>query len=196
MGLWLPFLYHCSDQRSVQIYHFQSRQSIKTCDLAILPLERSTTVLLPLSSLPLGFRFHPTNEELINHYLKLKINGLKAEVSVIRKIDICKLELWDLPGESYAWLKMLWRKLEMQVKAMLTLRNQCVKPLTLLGEERRLETRPNGILPHCEIFQKCNYNQTQVGNSQIKGVNRRRKRDIDIKVLERENVEKFYMHNE
>nr|GMC82732.1 NAC domain-containing protein 62-like [Ipomoea batatas] len=128
MGLWLPSLYHCSDQRSVQIYHFQSRQSIKTCDLAVLPLERSTTVLLPLSSLPLGFRFHPTNEELINHYLKLKINGLKAEVSVIRKIDICKLELcfaaMAFSGESYAWLKMLWRKLEMQVKAMLTLRNR------------------------------------------------------------------------
>nr|GMD25221.1 ribonuclease 2-like [Ipomoea batatas]GME02265.1 ribonuclease 2-like [Ipomoea batatas] len=29
-----------------------------------------------------GFRFHPTDEELINHYLKLKINGSKAEVDV------------------------------------------------------------------------------------------------------------------
>nr|GLL29692.1 protein NTM1-like 9 [Ipomoea trifida]GLL29693.1 protein NTM1-like 9 [Ipomoea trifida] len=44
-------------------------------------------------SKPVTWRFHPTNEELINHYLKLKINGLKAEVSVIRKIDIWKLEL-------------------------------------------------------------------------------------------------------
>nr|GMC80250.1 Retrovirus-related Pol polyprotein from transposon TNT 1-94 [Ipomoea batatas] len=61
--------------------------------------ERSTTVLLPLSSLPVGFRFYLTDEELINHYLKLKINGSKAEVNVIRKIDICKLEPWDLPGE-------------------------------------------------------------------------------------------------
>nr|GMD63573.1 NAC domain-containing protein 62-like [Ipomoea batatas] len=70
-----------------------------TPSLAVLPLERSTTTVLPpLSSLPVGFRFHPTDEELITHYLKLKINGSKAEVGVIRKIDICKLEPWDLPG--------------------------------------------------------------------------------------------------
>nr|GMC96467.1 NAC domain-containing protein 62-like [Ipomoea batatas] len=69
--------------------------------MTVIPLEESpATVLPPLNSLPVGFRFHPTDEELVDHYLKLKINGSKTLASVIREIDICKLEPWDLPDLS------------------------------------------------------------------------------------------------
>jgi len=54
--------------------------------------------VLPMESLPLGFRFRPTDEELINHYLRLKINGRHSEVQVIPEVDVCKWEPWDLPG--------------------------------------------------------------------------------------------------
>ncbi|XP_072993534.1 uncharacterized protein [Typha latifolia] len=57
--------------------------------------------VVPLESLPLGFRFHPTDEELVNHYLKGKITGrIKSEVEVIPEVDVCKCEPWDLPDKA------------------------------------------------------------------------------------------------
>lgn len=56
--------------------------------------------VLSLNSLPLGFRFRPTDEELVDFYLRMKINGHNDEVSVISEIDVCKREPWDLPDLS------------------------------------------------------------------------------------------------
>ncbi|CAD5174986.1 unnamed protein product [Musa acuminata subsp. malaccensis] len=50
--------------------------------------------------LPPGFRFRPTDAELVNHYLEEKIAGrIKSADEVISEIDICKSEPWDLPGD-------------------------------------------------------------------------------------------------
>lgn len=49
-------------------------------------------------SLPPGFRFHPTDEELVAYYLKRKINGKKIELEIIPEVDLYKCEPWDLPG--------------------------------------------------------------------------------------------------
>ena len=52
-----------------------------------------------LDSIPVGYRFHPTDEELFCYYLKLKMQGDKDyEVRAIREVNICKHEPWDLPG--------------------------------------------------------------------------------------------------
>nr|XP_010906053.1 NAC domain-containing protein 43 [Elaeis guineensis] len=48
------------------------------------------------SCVPPGFRFHPTEEELLNYYLKKKVACQKIDLDVIRDIDLNKLEPWDI----------------------------------------------------------------------------------------------------
>ncbi|KAF5725697.1 putative transcription factor [Tripterygium wilfordii] len=52
----------------------------------------------PQSNLPPGFRFHPTDEELILHYLRKKIASTTFPVSIIADVDIYKFDPWDLPA--------------------------------------------------------------------------------------------------
>lgn len=54
--------------------------------------------------LPPGFRFHPTDEELVGYYLKRKVDGLKIELEVIPVIDLCKFDPWELPGNIFSLL--------------------------------------------------------------------------------------------
>ncbi|PIN01572.1 hypothetical protein CDL12_25921 [Handroanthus impetiginosus] len=45
---------------------------------------------------PPGFRFHPTDEELLHFYLKKKISFQKFDMEVIREVDLNKIEPWEL----------------------------------------------------------------------------------------------------
>ncbi|ESQ40863.1 hypothetical protein EUTSA_v10013785mg [Eutrema salsugineum] len=48
-----------------------------------------------------GFRFHPTDVELVRYYLKRKVMGKKLLVDAIAELDIYKFEPSDLPDKSY-----------------------------------------------------------------------------------------------
>ncbi|KAK6938520.1 NAC domain [Dillenia turbinata] len=48
------------------------------------------------SCIPPGFRFHPTEEELVGYYLNTKINSLKIDLDVIVDIDLYRMEPWDI----------------------------------------------------------------------------------------------------
>lgn len=50
------------------------------------------------SCVPPGFRFHPTDEELVGYYLRKKIASQKIDLDVIREIDLYRIEPWDLQG--------------------------------------------------------------------------------------------------
>ena len=48
--------------------------------------------------LPPGFRFHPTDEELITHYLAWKAADPRFAPRAVGEADLNKCEPWDLPG--------------------------------------------------------------------------------------------------
>lgn len=55
-------------------------------------------------TLPPGFRFHPTDEELITSYLINKISDSSFSARAITDVDLNKCEPWDLPGTSIVFL--------------------------------------------------------------------------------------------
>jgi len=50
-----------------------------------------------MASMP-GFRFHPTDEELVMYYLKRKICGKRLKLNVIRETDVYRWDPEELPG--------------------------------------------------------------------------------------------------
>lgn len=47
--------------------------------------------------LPPGFRFHPSDEELITHYLSKKVLDSNFSARAIGEVDMNKVEPWELP---------------------------------------------------------------------------------------------------
>ncbi|XP_021745679.1 NAC domain-containing protein 41-like [Chenopodium quinoa] len=62
-------------------------------------MERMNFVKNGVLRLPPGFRFHPTDEELVVQYLKRKVFACPLPASIIPEVDVCKSDPWDLPGD-------------------------------------------------------------------------------------------------
>jgi hypothetical protein len=76
--------------------------------LFFLLTERKTpTAVMAQTCLPPGFRFHPTDVELVSYYLKRKIMGKKLFVEAISVVELYKFAPWDLPGNSLLMLFFL-----------------------------------------------------------------------------------------
>ncbi|KAL0534354.1 hypothetical protein IC582_028644 [Cucumis melo] len=63
-------------------------------------VSREVQLSMAVSSMFPGFRFSPTDEELISFYLKKKLEGYEKSVEVIAEVEIYKYEPWDLPARS------------------------------------------------------------------------------------------------
>ena len=54
---------------------------------------RDNDVMLP------GFRFHPTDEELVGFYLRRKVEKKSLTMELIQQVDIYKFDPWELPSK-------------------------------------------------------------------------------------------------
>lgn len=58
--------------------------------------------------LPPGFRFHPTDEELVMHYLCRKCTNQPIPVPIIKDIDLYRFDPWLLPGKLISQFSVVW----------------------------------------------------------------------------------------
>lgn len=61
-------------------------------------MEKLSFVKNGVLRLPPGFRFRPTDEELVVQYLKRKVLSFPLPASIIPELEIHKSDPWDLPG--------------------------------------------------------------------------------------------------
>ncbi|MQM02041.1 hypothetical protein Taro_034799 [Colocasia esculenta] len=56
----------------------------------------ATTTSSGSAGVPPGFRFHPTDEELLQYYLRKKVALERFDLEVIREVDVNRVEPWEL----------------------------------------------------------------------------------------------------
>lgn len=62
-----------------------------------------------------GFRFHPTDEELLGYYLRRKVENKPIKLELIKQIDIYKFDPWDLPSKSLYWITFFFYFISMNI---------------------------------------------------------------------------------
>ncbi|KAB2601634.1 transcription factor JUNGBRUNNEN 1-like [Pyrus ussuriensis x Pyrus communis] len=68
-----------------------NQKMMSTCDSNNMIHKDQDANMLP------GFRFHPTDEELVRFYLRRKVENKPIRFDLIKHIDIYKYDPWDLP---------------------------------------------------------------------------------------------------
>ncbi|TXG56495.1 hypothetical protein EZV62_017808 [Acer yangbiense] len=102
--------------------------------------EKMDEVLLP------GFRFHPTDEELVGFYLKKKIQQRPLSIELIKQLDIYKYDPWDLPSKIFIYINLS--------SSLLNIILQHAWPLFLSDRNHIISDMDSWAI--CRIFKKIN----------------------------------------
>ncbi|KAJ0550516.1 putative transcription factor NAM family [Helianthus annuus] len=65
--------------------------------MTVAPPPATSSSPAPASLAP-GFRFHPTDEELVRYYLRRKVCRKPFRFEAVSEVDVYKSEPWDLAG--------------------------------------------------------------------------------------------------
>ncbi|GAB2258862.1 hypothetical protein Droror1_Dr00015022 [Drosera rotundifolia] len=95
--IWVTILSTYSNEKSEARIAETPAESTSSSETAELN-SSSTSAKQP--QLPPGFRFHPTDEELVVHYLKRKAQSAPLPVSIITDVDLYKFDPWELPAKA------------------------------------------------------------------------------------------------
>ncbi|KAF8395958.1 hypothetical protein HHK36_017569 [Tetracentron sinense] len=105
-------------------------------------------------NLPHGFRFHPTDEELVVYYLCRKATYQCLPVPIIAEIDLYKYDPWQLPGIWPPPIKPI--QINLQISPSFNVNYICAEPTekALFGTKEwyfftpRDRKYPNGLRPN------------------------------------------------
>ncbi|KAI3687907.1 hypothetical protein L1987_81610 [Smallanthus sonchifolius] len=76
---------------------FLQQEENKGAKKILISMEETNTTSHLDIKLPPGFRFHPTDEELIVHYLQKKVTSTALPASIFAEIELYKYDPWQLP---------------------------------------------------------------------------------------------------
>ena len=79
---------------TMSLSHSQSQEDATTNDYkpVVVDDDHEHDMVMP------GFRFHPTEEELVEFYLRRKVEGKRFNVELITFLDLYRYDPWELPG--------------------------------------------------------------------------------------------------
>lgn len=105
----IRFDYSCSDHFVLCVLGMEKENTQPAAALegdSSLAVAAATTpsVAVPKPRLAHGFRFHPTDEELVVYFLHRKVCRKPFRFEAIAEIDIYKSEPWELQGLSFILL--------------------------------------------------------------------------------------------
>ncbi|CAH2054197.1 unnamed protein product, partial [Thlaspi arvense] len=80
--------------RTSSVFASMGRESVAT--MSSPPTVTARGAASAATALAPGFRFHPTDEELVSYYLKRKVQSKPVRFDAIGEVDIYKHEPWDL----------------------------------------------------------------------------------------------------
>ncbi|KGN56057.1 NAC domain-containing protein 96 isoform X2 [Cucumis sativus] len=90
-------------------HQYYTRTATTIIDSTLVPNLMGSFTIPSKHELPIGFRFRPTEEELVTHYLNNKILGRQHLVQCIPQIDLFNYDPWKLPerslldSDNYEW---------------------------------------------------------------------------------------------